>query len=518
MKSKKSTIVGGIAAVSILAIFAKFSGLLREGFIANSFGTSLEMDLYSTISIYPGAIMAIIASSSATTYLPIFVKNMNSGGNKYASIKFSHFLNQYIVLSLILYGIISIFIPNFADYLSYKMPGTDISTIILYSRLLFFTIVTDGIVRLMIAALNGMRNFGWLQKTQILLNIITILSVLLLSSSIGIMALIGAVIFNSFFQIFVLSYIFYKNDLRYELCLKFKDPETINVWKTVIPVFLGAETYLLGLAIDRTVGMSLGEEGITSALNYSGTLFGMLNSIIAVPIITVLFTKLSEAYATNGTDGIVENMKEIANIIYIIIIPLSIFLSIFASDFVSVILKRGAFDDSSTSMTASAFMFYALACPLLAMRELLSRVFVILGRRKVLVNVGLIFLFLNGLLAFVLSRMLGICGVTIGSLIASFLSLVYLAVVFGKETKSAQSILSPTLLKVFLSTVVAAIITITICYLLNDINVYIKIVTTLTIYVSLYLLILYRTRCEEFYMLKAKIIETIKYKTAKYKK
>lgn len=504
MKTKRSSVLGGIAIVSSLAIVAKFSGLLREGVIANSFGTTSQMDIYSIVSIYPGAIMEIIASSAATVFLPIFVKNLKLYGEGFASHKFSQFLNQYIIFSFILYALIYYFVPSFAIFISRRIPDSNIADIILYSRLLFFTIITNGIVRLMITALNGMRNFGWLQKTQILLNFITIFSVLFLSPYIGIMALIGAVIFNSVFQVVVLSFVFYKNNLKYKFEVNVTDKELVGAWKSVIPVFLGAETYLLGLTIDRTVGMMLGEEGITSALNYSGSLYGMLNSIIAVPIITVLFTKLSEIFADKGLDGLIVGISEIASIMYILIIPVALFLFVNATDFVTVILQRGAFDENSTELTSSAFMFYALACPLLAMRELLCRVYVIIGKKKELVWVGVIFLLSNTCFSMGLSQFFGVSGVALGSMLASLVALVYIVFKLMKLSDTRFGVLSATLLKVCVSSCLSAIVSYVLCT--NISIVYVRVTVSFVIFGFSYFILLWLFRCQELEMLRKKYL------------
>lgn len=505
--SNKKVVVSGIITVAVLAVITKLSGLFREAGVASQFGTSAQMDLFSVLSVYVGMMVSFMAFSSSTSYLPVFVGDVSKRGLDYASRQFSHFLNQFAVVNIIICTIIIIFASVLADFLSTNINGIDQTVATLYIRIISLTILTDGIIRLLITALNGIRQYGWLQKTQILFNLITIFFVLAFSDKYGVGALIAAYVFNSSLQLMLLIYVCWKNGMRYDFCLHFRNKTTISIWKSVIPVFLGSETYILGLAIDRSIGVSLGQEGYASALNYSAMLYGLVNSIISIPIVTVLYTELSQAFKDNGIDGLDNSSKKINNAINAIMIPLCAFLFIEASDFVCIVLQRGAFDGHSTTLTTIVFQVYVLICPVLAIRTMLSRTVIILNKNTILTICGLVFLATNILVSWLLSKVIGLQGIPIGAFAATALSLLYMLISIKKQVGINCQIITSSFLKVLISVLVAT----GLCLLLREVihlAPFVNFFLLAAVFFISYLVVLNFTKCSELLEVEKIIINS----------
>ena len=287
--SKKHSILYSIISISALGIIAKITGLLREGVVAAYFGTTAPMDVFSLSLSYVTTIVTIIAESFAISYFPIFMNNIQVGGEKLDAKRISNVINQYILVSCFVCFVILLFSSKIAEYIHDKVPSVNIDTIRWYVQLLFLTIVTGGLTRIFVCALNGLRKFGWMQITQILYSVIAIVFTVLFSKRIGMSILVFAFLINSILQVIILFKVFFKDGRTYSFSINFMSYETVKAWRNLFPVFLGTETYLLGLTIDRTIGISLGQEGVASSFNYAGLLYGLLNTIIAGPIITVFY-------------------------------------------------------------------------------------------------------------------------------------------------------------------------------------------------------------------------------------
>ena len=511
MSKTKKTILFSIVSISALGILAKACGLLREGVIAACFGTSSQIDVFGLITGYVTTIITIVASSLAVSYYPYYIRNLQQKGEREASLQFSHIINQYFLFSVIFFVFILFCTSFIAHYISDKTPGIDYNSVYWTTCVIFSTVITGGMTRLFVTALNGLRKYGWMQITQILYSLICTVLVVIFGSKYGIYILVFAFVLNSVLQVSILWYVYFKGERCYRLELQFNNSETLNSWKTIIPVFLGTETYMLGLTIDRTLGLSLGIEGAAAALNYAGILFGLINMVVSGPISTVFCTEMyRNYYKTEQRDVLFENLGKIINHQAFILIPLGVFLFITVEDFVTVVLKRGAFNEQSVIMTASAFCMYALGAPLNAMRGLFSGVHIALNDRTIPMRSGIIFLLVNFFMSWWLSKIWGISGITVGALLAMLLAATYQLRMLIKKYAFSLHYFSKSFCKIVMASVCSAFVVYLIQFSWSGLSVYIRFILNSIVFGSIYVLASHILHCDEFELIKNRLM--IRYK------
>ena len=498
-------------SISFWGIVAKLLGLLREGVFANYFGTSAEMDVFGLIGGYATTLMSILATSLAVSYSPLFVRNIQQRGEKVATERFSHLFNQYAILSTIGYVLIFFLSPIIASYVNKSIPEVPFTTILLFSRLIFFTVITGGMTRLVTHALTGLRKYGWMQITQVIYSIITIVLTVLFVNIIGINIIVYAFVINSFIQLAILIFVLYKGERHYSLKVSFDDKETQTAWKGFVPIFLGTEIFMIGLTIDRSIGTTLGIVGAVAALNYAGTLYGMLNNIVSIPIKTVFGTEMyRHYYKTEDRDVLYTDCSKIMNHLAFIMVPIAVGLFLFSNDFVSVVLKRGAFDEHSAAMTSAAFCMYALATPIFSFRSTLSGVHVAMNDRMTPMWSGVIFIILNIVLSWILSKFFGIIGITSGAFVSLLVSFVYQLLSMRKRYGYDKKLLNPDFLKIIGGAIIAAVIMWIGLSIIHIGNLYLRFLVEVFLYAVIYMAILYVTKCNEFKQVWKKTIGKLK--------
>ena len=498
MNIRRQSIIFSIASISFLGVVAKLMGLLREGVLAAYFGTSIEMDLFGLIGGYVTSIVSILAISLSQSYSPLYIRNIQKNGEKTASLGFSHLLNQYILFVSIGYLFVFLGSPILANYICGKSESYDNGTVLLYTRLLFFTILTGGATRLFIGALNGLRKYGWMQITQILYSVLTIVLTWCLGKRLGIEIVIIAYVLNSVLQLIILWSVFFRRERKYECKVGLLDKDTGYAWKSLVPVFLGTETYMLGLSIDRTIGASLGVVGAVAALQYAGMLYGLINMVVSSPINTVFGTEMyRNYYKTENQSKLYDDLVKMTNHIAVILIPLSIFLFITTTDFVTVVLKRGAFDAYSVGITASAYGMYVLSSPLMSLRGIFTGVHIVQNDRKTPMWGGIIFLILNMLMAYVLSKPFGIMGITMGGFIANIISLCFQYWSLKHWHNFESRLFTATLVKIIIAAIVAAVLVYMMGSVLSEISVYVRFVLLGVGFLCVYVAVLYMIKCDE---------------------
>ena len=508
---KQKSVLYSIISISALGIVAKVLGLFREGVIAAYFGTSAQMDVFGLLTGYVTTIITILASSLAVSYSPYYIRNLQQRGEHYASQHFSHILNQFILVSAIGYFLLFTLSPIVADYICNNSTELEYDIVLLYTKIVFATLITGGMTRLFVSALNGLRKYGWMQITQIIYSVLAIVLVALLGTQFGIDVLIVAFVANSIIQIGILWRVYFQHERKYEIRPCFRDSETVDTWKAIIPIFFGTETYMLGLAIDRTIGIDLGVVGAVAALNYAGILYGLINMVVTSPINTVFCTEMyRNYYKTEDRKVLFHDLAKIINHQAFILIPLGAFLFVATEDFITLVLRRGAFDNQSVTMTASAFCFYALASPFYCFRGLLSGVHIAMHDRTTPMWSGIIFLVVNVSMSFLLSRFMGIKGITLGAFFAMLLSFIYQYLTIKKKHEYNGKFFSSTMIKIVSATLLATVSV----YLFQRVNLHLTIYLSLPLYlcifVSLYAGILYMTKCDELCLVTTKLFEKFK--------
>ena len=105
---------------------------------------------------------------------------------------------------------------------------------------------------------------------------------------------------------------------------------------------------------DRFFFSSVREGGI-SAINYAQILVSLPISIIAIPLSTALFPKISDDLYGTSSIGIELTLKDSIKVTLLIFIPVFYIFNFFGIDIISLLLQRGKFNAGDSYTTAEVF-------------------------------------------------------------------------------------------------------------------------------------------------------------------
>ena len=506
----KKNVVASMATIAFFGICAKVLGLVREGVFGAYFGTSSEMDLFGLLSGYATTLITLLGNALASSYYPFNIKNIEQKGERYAANQFSKLLNQYAVFSLIVYVAIFIFASDIAEIVCSSGVTVPFHRVKLYVRVIFAVLVPAGMTRLVVSGLTSLRKYGWMQITQSVYSVVAILLTLMFSNKYGIIVVVWAFMLNTVFQIILLCFVYYKGERKYELCFDIKDEQTVAAWRGLVPVAIGADVFMIGATIDRSIGISLGLVGASASLSYAGTLYGSVIALVATPVKTVFNTEMNRKFFSDGNkDDLFAQIESTFNHMAILLVPICFFLSVAAHGFITIVLQRGAFDEYSTQLTASTFMVYILIAPIFAMRELLNGLHVLLNDRVSSMYSGLIFVVANASLSFAFSKVFGLVGIPLGSMSAMMLSYLYLFMHLRIKHGCQNKIINSTLLKIIFAGVLGIVGVWCMRLGVSVVSVYLRFVLELFIFLFAYILMLKISKCEELNLVFDKLKKQI---------
>jgi putative peptidoglycan lipid II flippase len=198
-------------------------------------------------------------------------------------------------------------------------------------------------------------------------------------------------------------------------------------------------------------------------------------------------------------------MKKAINIMICMMLPITIVTCLCASNIVSIIYERGKFDGASVAMTSAALIGYALGFASMGVRDIILRGLYSFKNMKGPMITGIIAVAVNILFSVILSRFLGIMGITIASSISMTVNFIINSQMLKKHLPSYNFLAHiPVLLKQIPSIAFSLVVIIFIKeHVTNNILVFLL---SAVIGIAGYGLILLFMKIEEVDYIKAKVL------------
>ena len=340
------------------SIIGKLVGFLREILMAALFGTGTYVAAYrvaQTAMLMP--IEFFLTNSLEAGFVPLYVRYTKDDPKRAEAL-----LSVIVMLFLLLAGIIFLFLFFCSSWwVRILTPGmNDAGKILTASMLRVMALAVPLYILGMLMAYLEMAHGRYL--TASLRS--TIQSVGLISGS-----LLAIYFKNPLFLAwgFVFAYLFY---LVWLLCglynlglLRFKASfsrdlakETFSAfWCSVRPVLIVPLLIQGNIAIERIVASLIGSTSI-AAVDYAKFVTETVVILIAAPLGMVGLSTLSGL----DSDSVRQKLGQIANIVLIFTIPISLFVACNNVDIVHILYARGAFDQESVRVTSKILLGFSI--------------------------------------------------------------------------------------------------------------------------------------------------------------
>jgi putative peptidoglycan lipid II flippase len=150
--------------------------------------------------------------------------------------------------------------------------------------------------------------------------------------------------------------------------------------KSAIPLMLASAGFRLIVLLDRTVASGL-EQGDATLLRYSLFFLMSVQSILVMPLLNVGYNRLS-ALHSEGDEGAVAVVFSFLQVLWLLVVPATLALVLFAAPLVAFFLGRAAFDVEAVARTAHVLEAFAPALPFMVGYMIVLQAF--LSRRRYL--------------------------------------------------------------------------------------------------------------------------------------
>lgn len=502
----KKTITFSVLIITVLSVFSKLLGFLRETVVAYYFGTTHEADIFFLVFGLFTFITSAVGISLGVSFLPVFIKERSKKGDLYANRLAFRFTTQLFFFFIPILIILLIFSDNIAQMIAPSFSAEAIEKVSDYIRKLscvgYFTIMSYVFFDI----LNAYKKYGIRQLTGMLFSVISIIFLLLFSDTWGIKALIYSAVIAYLLQYAIIAFIVFPGKVPLSKLNIFSFHGMRETYSSIIPVLLGTGVWYFRNAIDRVIATGL-DVGSISALNYSGTLFSLINTIVIASIVTVFYTEFSHQYTEKKMEDVSKTLNKGIVSLSMILCPIMVVSIIEAKDIITILFLRGEFKQESVYLTSITFSLYLLGTPFYAMRDILTRFCYAIDEKRISVRNSIIAVLCNIPLSYVFSKYWGAGGITLAS---AFVSILLTGMLYFEVKRKCKFLkfedIRFSMLKIFIATIVCAIFGCLFYYAFLEIGSPIFRFIIITVIVGItYLLLLYAFRLKELIIVSRKL-------------
>ena len=417
-----SKVAKAAVGLMLVTIFSKVLGLVREQFLAATYGTGLYAAAYSTANNIPVILFSIIGSAIATSLIPMYNK-LNAESGEQRALDFTNTLiNIVIIICLIIAGLGMIFTKPLVKLFASGYEGQVLLTTISFTRILLISVVFVGLSNIMTGYLQIKNNFVIPGLIGIPYSLVIMASIYLSSRSNIYILVYGTLIAILFKFLFQVPFA-YKKGYRYSFKINYKDPAMKEILVLILPVVIGVGVSQVSAIIDKSLASTLGTN-VVASFSYATKLYEFVQALFITSILSVVYPKMSKLLVGDNIDAFKVSLRKTINIIVLLLVPIAIGASILAVPIVKVLLQRGQFTYDDTIMTANILKFYTIGIIAFAVRDVMTRGFYSLHDSKTPMVNGIVSIVFNIVLNLILIRFLGYKGLALATAISAYIGLI----------------------------------------------------------------------------------------------
>lgn len=503
---KESKFVKSSLIVMMFTIIGKFLAVIRDSLVAARFGASYTADIYN-FSIGIVYLLTTISYGLTTTFIPMNTEYIEKKEDS-SRIKFvNNTINVYTIFTILLI-LISII---FAKYIvlifapGFKENQFVFNTTINIVRIMLLSLLFISIQSVITGVLQSHNEFYEPAAMSLVSNIVFIIYLIFLTSRYGIYGFAWATVISFLAQLIINLPKYKKLGYKYKWILNIKDKNLISMFMLMTPIIISTSLIQLNNFINRAFATKL-FEGAPTVLDYSNKINTLAYEVFAIGIAMVIYPFLSR-YAVNGvTKEYKEILSKGINMILLIMVPASIAIAALRIPLITLIFKRGAFDDNAVNLTANALLFYSPAMIAYGLRDILNKAFYAVKDTKTPMINSFIGIIINVIINVVIVNYMKVSGLALATSVSSIIITLLMLINLNNKMNGIElKNIYVTFIKVLVSAVIMGIIiNIVSVYCMNILgnNTYgslISLLINFVIGVTTYFLCIYILKVEEIY-------------------
>jgi putative peptidoglycan lipid II flippase len=369
-----------------------------------------------------GAFTSALTTALVTVYIAIAAKE----GKKSAGQVASKVLTMFLMASALMILFLDVFAKQVGGMLAPAYDNSELQVLAHYLRLFSAAFIFSAFQSIYASVLNANDIFVPGKLYGMVFNPISIFAIIFLGDSLGLSVLVYAYYVANVIQI-VFLHVRCRKLYSFRPSLSFKDDNLFQVGRLALPILISNVVIQLDGVVDKAICSYLGD-GVASSYTYAHTLEQFVTGTFTATITLVLLSRFASLAAEGDNENMHLTLEKAVSSMILILAPVTLITILSSGDIVTLVYKRGEFTDENVRVTAIALCGFALGFPIVALREIMIRVHFAYQKTKLPMIISICAVVLNIVLSLILSRFVGILGVTAATSLSAILSVVLLVV------------------------------------------------------------------------------------------
>jgi putative peptidoglycan lipid II flippase len=440
--------------VTFFAFLSQIVAFVIQIFIAASFGAGQQMDAYLAGATMPQYLTAIITSSLAAVFIPIFItynsKSIEDGRevvNGIVSINL-FFCFALTVLGMIFsYSIIEMTVPGLTP------EGKSIAYRI--SLILWPTVFFTSFQFLLISWHQANKFFIWSSIVPVIGAIFQLILIVIFKNHFDYFVLASITMLSVIVQTILLCRILILG--KFKIQFSYKHPGVVEFLHLIFPLLVSNIFIRITPIIERFFASDL-MTGSISHLNYAFKITMFISTLLTIGLSTVIFPYLSEALSNNNVRLFKQTVSTGLNSMWLLLAPIITLGIVLSLPIISFAFERGAFTHHDSIEVSKLLQIYILSLIASSLGAITGKSLYALKLTKLLSVIGIVEAVAYIFYTRFLSDALGVYGIALGYLIYFTLSFSWHVIVIIRKTRGSQAnILTFSSLKIIICALVSGL-------------------------------------------------------------
>ncbi|MGK2848816.1 MAG: murein biosynthesis integral membrane protein MurJ [Minisyncoccota bacterium] len=376
-RSPSQTIGGAAFLIASAGIVSRLLGFFRDRVFASSFGAGDVLDAYYAAFRIPDTLYSfLVLGSLSVALIPVFTEYMTAKKEQEAWQLVSGLLSAL----LLILGVVSLIGMIFTPIMIRVMvPGFSVEKqelVVTLTRIMLLSPIFLAISALFGSVLVSFKHFLAYSLAPIVYNIGIIVGAILLVPFFGSVGLAWGVVLGSILHMMIQYPSFRRSGFRYTLALPliWREKSVRRVIKLMIPRSLGMGINQISFLVVTFFASTL-VSGSLSAFTLANNIQSVPLGLFGIAFSIAVFPSLSLLVAEKKEKDFFRVFTASARRIVFFVLPISIFMIIFRAQFVRVILGSGSFNWEDTIVTFEILKFLAMSLFAQSLIPLFARAF-----------------------------------------------------------------------------------------------------------------------------------------------
>lgn len=367
--------------LALAAIGSKVLALLRDRFLAGTFGAGKSLDIYYASFILPDYLYTfLLFIASVWVLIPIFLEKISRSEEEGRNF-LNEILTVFFLLTIVSASILFFLIPYLVPFITPGFSPADQLQVITLSRILLLSPFLLGLSNLISSVIQSLRRFLIYALAPIFYNIGIILGVLVFHRWWGLKGVVMGVLLGAFFHFFIQVPTLLKSGYLPRFTLRINLREIKNVVRISCARGLALTFNQFVLSVITALASMVGA-GSIAVFNLALNLQTIPLTVIGASYSIAAFPALAQFHIKNEKEKFLEHIISASRHIIFWSLPLTVLFIVLRAQIVRVVLGTGAFSWADTRLTAASLALLSLAIAAQGLLFLLARGFYAAGRTK----------------------------------------------------------------------------------------------------------------------------------------